>query len=90
MRPPAVGRRQAGQQGGHDRQPGHSADAGLVEQAQREAQVGMGVGVDPVTRHGVGQHQARGDASRQPLQHPNGGGDEVVGDGGGTVHAGGR
>ena len=34
------------------RQPGDLVDAGLVQQAQREQQVGVGVGVDPVARQG--------------------------------------
>jgi hypothetical protein len=87
---PAVRRCQPAQQGGHDRQPGHVVDAGLVQQAERETQVGVGVGVDPVAGHGVGQHQARGDAVHQLLQHPHGDCDQVVGDGSGTVHAAGR
>jgi hypothetical protein len=87
---PAVCRRQPAEQGRHDRQPGHIVDPRLVEQAQREAEVGVGVGVDPVARHGVGQHQAGRDALRQLLQHPHGGGDEVVGDGRGAVHVRGR
>ena len=69
---------------GLDVQVADPLDARLVQQPEREDQVGVGVGVDPVAGQRGRQHQARRHARRgvaQVGEHPGGEGDEVVGDG---------